>query len=94
MSDRIVIMTPHPGRIERAIGVALPRPRQRNRPEFLQLRGGILELLHLAGTPSRAGVAGAIRSNGGNEAPADRIHPRSNGQPILGAALEPQHREA
>ena len=94
MSDRIVIMTPHPGRIECAISVELPRPRQRNRPEFLQLRGDILGLLHLAGAPARAGVAGAIRPNGGNEAPADRIHPRSNGHPIPGAALEPQHRQA
>jgi ABC-type nitrate/sulfonate/bicarbonate transport system ATPase subunit len=46
MSDRIVIMTPRPGRIERIISVDLPRPRQRNAPEFLQLRGEILELLH------------------------------------------------
>jgi ABC-type nitrate/sulfonate/bicarbonate transport system ATPase subunit len=50
MSDRIVIMTPRPGRIERTISVDLPRPRQRNSEEFLHLRGGILEMLHLAGT--------------------------------------------
>ena len=49
MSDRIVIMTPRPGRIERIIDVALPRPRQRNGPEFLHLRAQILELLHFAG---------------------------------------------
>jgi len=49
MSDRIVIMTPHPGRIERIIDVALDRPRQRNSPEFFRLRGEILELLHFAG---------------------------------------------
>ena len=47
MSDRIVIMTPRPGRIERTIPVTLDRPRQRNSPEFLHLRGEILELLHL-----------------------------------------------
>ena len=46
MSDRIVIMTPRPGRIERIIDVALDRPRQRSSPEFLGLRGEILELLH------------------------------------------------
>ncbi len=46
MSDRIVIMTPRPGRIERIIPVNLPRPRQRNSEEFLHLRGDILELLH------------------------------------------------
>lgn len=49
MSDRIVIMTPRPGRIDRAIPVNLPRPRQRNSPQFLQLRGEILELLHFTG---------------------------------------------
>ncbi|HEY3757524.1 MAG TPA: ABC transporter ATP-binding protein [Opitutaceae bacterium] len=49
MSDRIVIMTARPGRIEKSIPVSLERPRQRNSPEFLRLRGEILELLHLAG---------------------------------------------
>jgi len=49
MSDRIVIMTPRPGRIERDIPITLDRPRQRNSPEFLRLRGEILELLHFAG---------------------------------------------
>ena len=49
MSDRIVIMTPRPGRIERILDVTLDRPRQRNSPEFLQLRSDILELLHFAG---------------------------------------------
>src|SRR2546428_12273311 len=49
MSDRIVIMTPRPGRIERTIVVPLDRPRQRSSQEFLRLRGHILELLHFAG---------------------------------------------
>jgi ABC-type nitrate/sulfonate/bicarbonate transport system ATPase subunit len=50
MSDRIVIMTQRPGRIERVIPVALNRPRDRSSSEFLQLRGEILELLHFAGS--------------------------------------------
>lgn len=49
MSDRILIMTPRPGRIERTIEIELTRPRQRNSSEFLRLRGEILELLHLSG---------------------------------------------
>ncbi len=49
MGDRIVIMSPRPGRIERSIPVDLERPRQRNSPEFLSLRGEILEMLHFAG---------------------------------------------
>ena len=49
MSDRIVIMTPRPGSIQRIIEVDLERPRQRNQAEFLALRSSILELLHFAG---------------------------------------------
>ena len=49
MSERILIMTPQPGRIERTIAVGLARPRQRNGEDFLHLRGRILELLHFAG---------------------------------------------
>jgi ABC-type nitrate/sulfonate/bicarbonate transport system ATPase subunit/flavin-dependent dehydrogenase len=52
MSDRIVLMTPRPGRIERILPVTLPRPRQRNSPEFLELRARILEMLHFAGSPA------------------------------------------
>ncbi|MBV9657487.1 MAG: ABC transporter ATP-binding protein [Verrucomicrobia bacterium] len=54
MSDRIVILTPSPGRIERIIAVDLERPRQRSSPEFLRLRGDILELLHFAGSTAAA----------------------------------------
>lgn len=54
MSDRIIIMTPRPGRIEQTISITLPRPRHRNSPEFLQLRGRILELLHFAGQEDSA----------------------------------------
>ncbi len=49
MSDRIVLMTPRPGRIERILTIELERPRQRNSAEFLSLRGDILELLHFTG---------------------------------------------
>jgi ABC-type nitrate/sulfonate/bicarbonate transport system ATPase subunit len=49
MSDRIVVMTPGPGRIERVIEVAFDRPRQRNSQRFLELRADILEMLHFAG---------------------------------------------
>src|SRR5881409_4201946 len=57
MSDRIVIMTQRPGRIERIIPVNLTRPRDRSSAEFLQLRSDILETMHFAG-----------RSVGGNGA--------------------------
>ena len=59
MSDRIVIMTPRPGRIERILSLDLERPRQRNSPEFLRLRGEILDLLHLAGRSAEATATAA-----------------------------------
>ena len=49
MSDRIMIMTARPGRIERTIEVALNRPRQRDSADFLRYRGDILKFLHFAG---------------------------------------------
>ena len=49
MSDRIMIMTPRPGRIERTIPVELARPRQRDSGDFLRLRSDILNFLHFTG---------------------------------------------
>ena len=49
MSNRIVIMTPRPGRIERIIPIPLEFPRERDSAEFLKLRTEILHQLHLAG---------------------------------------------
>ncbi|HJT81399.1 MAG TPA: ABC transporter ATP-binding protein [Chthoniobacterales bacterium] len=50
MSDRIMMMTQRPGKIERIISVDLGRPRDRSSPAFLQLRSEILEHLHFAGS--------------------------------------------
>jgi ABC-type nitrate/sulfonate/bicarbonate transport system ATPase subunit len=49
MSDRIMIMTQRPGRIDREISINLVRPRDRTSDSFLRLRSQILEHLHLAG---------------------------------------------
>jgi ABC-type nitrate/sulfonate/bicarbonate transport system ATPase subunit len=49
MCDRILLMTPRPGRIEQILDVDLPRPRQRSSQAFLAMRGTILEMLHFAG---------------------------------------------
>ena len=50
MSDRIMMMTQRPGRIERIISIDLDRPRDRSSPDFLKLRSDILEHLHFAGS--------------------------------------------
>ena len=48
LSDRIVIMTPRPGKISKIIDVDLPRPRHRGGSEFLSMRKSILEHFELA----------------------------------------------
>jgi ABC-type nitrate/sulfonate/bicarbonate transport system ATPase subunit len=45
MSDRILILTPRPGRIDRVISLDMERPRDRSHPDFLRLRSEILQLL-------------------------------------------------
>jgi ABC-type nitrate/sulfonate/bicarbonate transport system ATPase subunit len=64
MSDRILIMSPRPARIERVIEVGLERPRQRNAEEFLRLRGDILEFLHFAGNPAMTDHATNVPAEG------------------------------
>ncbi len=54
MCDRIVVMTPRPGRIERIMDVPLERPRHRNDPRFLESRSEILEMMHFAGEDDAA----------------------------------------
>jgi ABC-type nitrate/sulfonate/bicarbonate transport system ATPase subunit len=49
MSDRIILLSPRPCRVERILTVPLPRPRQRNAAGFLRLRAEILEILHFDG---------------------------------------------
>lgn len=48
LSDRIIIMTPRPGRISQIIPVNLPHPRERGGPEFIELRREIMDTFHLA----------------------------------------------
>lgn len=73
MSDRVLVMTPRPGRIERIIEVPLPRPRHRNSREFQELREEILQALHLAeggenqGSSTRGTLAPQRAANPGPE---------------------------
>jgi ABC-type nitrate/sulfonate/bicarbonate transport system ATPase subunit len=54
MSDRILIMTPTPGRLDREIDVNLERPRDRTGDSFLRFRSEILQHLHFAGNAATA----------------------------------------
>lgn len=81
MADRIVVMTPRPGRVERTITVVLDRPRQRDSREFLRLRSEILALLHFTGN-----AAGEI--NGGQSADNHEVHfsGADSGEPVASRA--------
>jgi NitT/TauT family transport system ATP-binding protein len=46
LSDRIIVLTPRPGRICRIFPIALPRPRDRTSPEFAQVRREVLDLIN------------------------------------------------
>jgi NitT/TauT family transport system ATP-binding protein len=49
LSDRIVVMTPRPGRIQEIIPILLPRPRDRTSTEFAQVRRYVLNLIDSRG---------------------------------------------
>ena len=36
LSDRVVVLSPHPGRLRQIFEITLPRPRQRSSPEFME----------------------------------------------------------
>jgi ABC-type nitrate/sulfonate/bicarbonate transport system ATPase subunit len=48
LSDRVVVMTPRPGKIAKVFDISIERPRSRNYPDFFEIRSEILELLHFA----------------------------------------------
>lgn len=46
MSDRVLVMSTHPGTITKEISIDLPRPRARDSEEFLRYKSEILRELH------------------------------------------------
>lgn len=48
LSDRVVIMTPHPGKISEIVEVGLPKPRHRGSESFFELRRKFLERFEMA----------------------------------------------
>lgn len=49
LSDRVVIMSARPARIEKILNIELPRPRARSNPDFLTYRAKALKLLNYGG---------------------------------------------
>jgi ABC-type nitrate/sulfonate/bicarbonate transport system ATPase subunit len=45
LADRVVVLSPRPGRVLAEVGVAAPRPRRRTDPELVALREQALEVL-------------------------------------------------
>ena len=46
LADRIIVMTPRPGRICRNFEISLPRPRDRTSVEFAEVRRDVLDLIN------------------------------------------------
>ena len=60
LSDRVIVMTPRPGRVDRIFDIALPRPRtlaMRETPEFARYMREILELFLARGVLREHGAA-------------------------------------
>ena len=49
LSNRIVVMSPRPSKIEKIIDIRLPYPRDRNNADFVYFRNEILKILDFAG---------------------------------------------
>ncbi len=49
LSNKIVVMSARPAKVERIVDVNLSQDRDRNNPEFIRLRSEILKVLHFAG---------------------------------------------
>lgn len=44
MADKVLVMTPRPGRVEAVVPINLPRPRNRRSPEFFNLADQIMDI--------------------------------------------------
>ncbi|MEW6344321.1 MAG: ABC transporter ATP-binding protein [Paraburkholderia sp.] len=73
LGDRVVTMAPRPGRIQRIVEVALPRPRERSDPRFIRLREEVL---------ADFAEDGAAVQNGAGDAPP-------GAQQVSGPAVTP-----
>jgi sulfonate transport system ATP-binding protein len=60
LADRIVVMRPHPGRVQETLSVYLPRPRDRLAPAFDLTKRNVLRAINrsLAAPAGPGGLAG------------------------------------
>lgn len=49
LSDKVIVMSPRPAKIEQVIDIEMGRPRARSNPDFLQYRSKILKILNFGG---------------------------------------------
>ena len=55
LSDKVVVMSPRPAKIEKVIDIDMARPRARSNPDFLQYRSKILKILNYGGKVEEIG---------------------------------------
>jgi sulfonate transport system ATP-binding protein len=62
LADRIVVMRPHPGRVQETLGVDLPRPRDRLSPAFDLMKRNVLRAINrsLAAAPATKATGGMV----------------------------------
>jgi sulfonate transport system ATP-binding protein len=64
LADRIVVMRPHPGRVQETLSVDLPRPRDRLAPAFDLTKRNVLRAINRSLAVAPAGHDGAAAGSG------------------------------
>ena len=92
LGDRVVVMSPRPGRIREVVDVRAARPRDRQDPELIRLRAHILRLLSDAPVPAQhmpplSRASGAVRRRAFSGAAIGGVLAATLGRPARAATL-------